>query len=64
MLVLILGKLREVQPELGHAEPVGVRFDRVRRSGERQAALGADPEFVAKFHIAHTHYAVKRASGW
>lgn len=55
MLVLALGKLREVQPELRHAEPMALRFERRRRSGERQAALRMDPEFVAKFHIVHTH---------
>ena len=52
-VVLLFGILREVQPELGHAKPMGLRFEGRRGSGERQAALRAGPEFVGKVHGLH-----------
>ena len=43
---LLFGILRQAQPQLRHAEPMGLRFQGGRGTGKREAALGAGSELV------------------
>ena len=44
--ILIFRILSEVQPQLGHAEPMGLRFQRRCRAGQSQAALSAGSKIL------------------
>ena len=59
MLILILSILREAQPKLGHAEPMGLGFERRCCPRQSQVAFGAGSELVGKVHT-HYHYIEKR----